>query len=286
MSLYSYDKNNDFNSKTSENIAIAELGWDTPKKVTLSSLIADLYRGIKNAASSSRIASIIIPSIFIFAGVLFIYRQIYPEIQQSIALQKGYLDQGTISPVSEEYIDFAQFISTPESFADLTEKALEENILAEDNLSSQFSGTFYITIQSLGINRLPVTANVDSTNEQNYLPILNNSLAHFKSTGLPISNVENNIVIYGHSISQAYSPSPSNPMVAFSLLHNLKVGDEIIIEIDSRTYKFRMQKSKIVSPTDVSILTGTKGKRTLTLFTCYPAGNNAQRYVAIARPVD
>lgn len=286
MSLYSYDKSDNFNSKNIDDFIIDKNLWETDSKVTLVSLVNGIYNSVKKTASSSRIASIIIPSIFIFAGIGFIYRQLYPEIQQSIAQTEGYLNQGTISPVSDEYIDLGQFISKPSSFADLTKKALSENVLLDDNISQHYQGIFYISIPSLGIDRLPVTANVDSTAEQSYLPILTSSLAHFKSTGLPISNVQNNIVVYGHSISQTYAPSANNPMVAFSLLPNLKVGDEIFLEIDGQTFKFKMQRSKIVDPSDVSILTGTKGKRTLTLFTCYPAGNNAQRYVAVARPVD
>src|SRR5690606_20263638 len=134
-------------------------------------------------------------------------------------------------------------------------------------------------------HRLPVEANVDSSSEESYNLALQDSLAHFKGTGLPISDVQNNIVIYGHSASPNYNPRRTDPEVAFSYLPELKVGDDIIIEIEGKEYRFKMYRSKIVEPDDTSVITGTKGKRTLTLFTCYPIGANSQRYVALAREV-
>jgi LPXTG-site transpeptidase (sortase) family protein len=55
--------------------------------------------------------------------------------------------------------------------------------------------------------------------------------------------------------------------------------------MEGKEYVYRVVKSKIVQPDDASIITGTRDKRTLTLFTCFPNGNSAQRFVAIANPV-
>jgi LPXTG-site transpeptidase (sortase) family protein len=97
--------------------------------------------------------------------------------------------------------------------------------------------------------------------------------------------VENNIVIYGHSASPNYGPKPTDPYVAFSFLPDIKVGDDIYIEMSGQEYHFKTYRNKIVEPNDTSIITGTKGNRTLTLFTCFPLGSNSQRFVSIAREV-
>lgn len=288
MNKYTYKKISN-KSCTHDQIIIDENRYKDflPKeKSTMVSVFNSIYQSFKSLTNSSRIASIIIPSIFIFSGFAFIYRQVFPEIQQVIQKNAGYLDQGNISPVSEDFIDLSAYVSKAENFEDITSKALNDNILLPDNQSLDFSGTFFISIPSLGINRLTVTANVDSTSENSYQPVLNRSLAHFKSTGLPISDIKNNIVIYGHSISMNYNPSRQNPMVAFSFLPELKIGDEILIEMNNQQYKFAIQRTKIVEPTDVSIITGARGRRTLTLFTCYPLGSNAQRFVAVAREIN
>jgi sortase A len=111
------------------------------------------------------------------------------------------------------------------------------------------------------------------------------ALAHFQSTGLPISDVENNIVIYGHSSSGDYYERTKDIAGAFSRLNKIKVGDIVTLEMEGKTYNYRVIKTKIVEPYNTEIISGTPGKRTLTLFTCFPSGNNSQRFVAVANPI-
>lgn len=216
------------------------------------------------------------------------WQQIGPAVDQQLKEAAGYYDQGTTPLVAGEYVTArTQYVSNPgaEYFRQLTERALAENVLVKDPVSNQYVGTFYLSVPSLGMDRIPVKANVESGVEEVYNSVLNDQLAHFKDTGLPISDVKNNIVIYGHSAMPYYSPSPSDPLTAFSFLSELKIGDEMLIEIEGETHRFVMSKSKIVEPDDVEIITGNPGKRTLTLFTCYPRGSNSHRYVAVGREV-
>ena len=286
MNLYSYKKESKrqiyyVNGKpVIENILIQNP--DISKRQA-NSVFKSTTKKIVKTYNKSRLAGIIIPLILVSTGVFFIYRQFFPDIKQFIENNSGYLTQGNISPVSDSYVNYDIYLSNPSGLTELTKRALDENILAVDDTSLNYSGNFYISIPSLNINRLPVQANVDSSSEEIYNEALKDSLAHFKSTGLPISTIQNNIVIYGHSASPNYNPRKDDPEVAFTYISELKVGDVITIEIEGKEFNFTMYKSKIVDATDISIITGTKGKRTLTLFTCYPAGNNSQRYVALAR---
>ncbi len=287
MALYSYTKSG-HKIETQESEVWREDSYanlEPKKRTTIWSVGSNIYSSIKHLANASTLANILVPSVFIVLGFVFIYQQFFPEVKQMITQKAGYLSQGTLAPVQDEYFNLSQYVSQPSGTAELTFNAINQHILEDDSISLTYSGTFYISIPALGMNRLPVTANVDSTSEETYEKALNTALAHFKSTSLPLSNVNNNSVIYGHSASPNYGPKPSDPYVGFSFLPDLKVGDDIIIEMNGTTYKYKMYKSKIVDPSDTSIITGTKGKKTLTLFTCYPLGSNAQRYVAIARPV-
>lgn len=258
---------------------------NTKSNVSISGIITNCYNKLKDLVRSSTLAGIIIPSIFVISGFLFIYQQFFPEIKQMIEKNSNYLDQGNISPVTEKYINVAEYISNPSGLSELTKTALRENILQKDDASLAYAGTFYLSIPSLGMDRLPVTANVDSSTEASYNAVLTNTLAHFRSTGLPISPVDNNIVLYGHSASPNYTPKPSDPFVAFSFLPEIKVGDDIFIDIDGQRFQFKTYRNKIVEPNDTSIITGVKGNRTLTLFTCFPLGSNSQRFVTVAREV-
>lgn len=250
--------------------------WDYSKEV---------FSEVDTFTKKSPIANIILPIILFVAGFYFIFEQFKPDIQQKLKEQSGQLAQGTVNLVSEKYVSMSEYISIPQGLEELTKKALSEQVLKEDTVSLSYSGVFYLSIPALGMEKLPVEANVDSSSKDSYLPALEDSLAHFKYTGLPISDVPNNIVIYGHSASPSYNPKRNDPMVAFSYLQELSVGDDIFIEIEGKIFQFKMQKSRIVDPTDIEIITGTPGKRTLTLFTCFPNGSNSKRYVAVAREV-
>lgn len=289
MNKYTYKADFTKTSDSNQIIIIDEKRYSEIKnlipkrKNTMSRVFKDIFSVLQEITSANNLSRIVVPMFFILTGIFLIYKQVFPEIQQTIAKNAGYLDQGNIIPVSEEFIVWKSFISKVKDFEDITNKAFEENILQPDNLSFEYKGDFTISIPSLGINNLTVQANVDSTTESIYDQVLETKLAHFRGTGLPISNVKNNIVIYGHSISMNYNPSRSNPMVAFSFLPEIKIGDEIYININNNIYKFIVQQTKVVNPDDISIITGKRGKRTLTLFTCFPLGSNAQRFVVVAR---
>ncbi|BCX13709.1 MAG: hypothetical protein KatS3mg085_241 [Candidatus Dojkabacteria bacterium] len=259
--------------------------YDYPNKKKFWDYSKEVYKDVDNFTRVSPIANFLLPLILFVSGIYFIFQQFKPDIQQKLKEQSGQLAQGTIALVPEEFIEMSEYVSIPQGLEELTEKALSENVLKEDTVSLSYSGVFYLSIPSLGMERLPVEANVDSSSKESYLPALEDSLAHFKYTGLPISDIPNNIVIYGHSASPSYNPKRSDPMVAFSYLQEISVGDDIFIEIDGKTFQFKMQRSKIVDPTDIEIITGTPGKRTLTLFTCFPNGSNSKRFVAVAREV-
>lgn len=285
MAIYRYTKSNNVETREHNYMEIIPEEPKVLNEANLWNSMADGYETLQTMSSRSRLANFIIPGIFITLGVSLILQQIIPEIRYQIEQTNGSVSQGVSSPVSDQYIDLSQYISKPAGLDQLAQEAFEQNILQEDTVSKNYQGVFYISIPALNMKDLPIKANVDSTNEASYMPVLETSLAHFQNTGLPISDVKNNIVIYGHSASPSYNPQPENVEVAFSFLRNLKVGDDIYITIEGKTHHYKMSRSKVVEPTDLSIITGELGKRTLTLFTCDPPGNNAYRYVAIAREI-
>lgn len=288
MSLYSYRKQEyeeDSGPMYSQDRLELQLEDQMFKDITIWETAGTSYSLLERIVNSSKLTSVFIPLFLIGLGSYFIFQYIYPEIQVQIQEQNGLVAQGTVAAVDENYIDVSRYISNPSGLSEVTAQAFEQNILVQDTVSNNYRGVFYITIPSLDINNIPVTANVDSTNEDAYLDVLHTTLAHFENTGLPISDVDNNIVIYGHSATSNYNPRPDDPEVAFSFLQNLKVGDDIFIDMEGERHHFKMSRSKIVEPTDTSVITGERGRRTLTLFTCYPPGNNAKRYVTVARQV-
>lgn len=251
------------------------------------SLIANSYRGLKNLVATSSAAGLLIPILFIFAGGAVLYNQIRPGITDQIRSVDGYYDQGTTSPVDLNYIaDRLQYVSNPgaDYFNKIT-TALQNNPNTIDQRTLNYAGTMYLSIPSLGFKKLPIKANVESTVKESYNSILTGSLAHFKGTSLPFADTPGNTAIYGHSASGSYHPSPTDVLAAFTFLPNLKVGDLIYLEAAGKTYTYRMVRSRVITPDDISVLESTPGRTTLTLLTCHPAGNSDHRYVAIAQLV-
>jgi LPXTG-site transpeptidase (sortase) family protein len=269
-------------------IVAAHIPTPIPPKVTIWTLIGGSLNDLKELVSTSSIAGFVVPALFIGVGGFILWQQVSPEIDQQLRQSAGYYDQGTVPLVAGEYVtERTKYLSDPGAgyFQELTQSALKQHILQTDPVSNNYNGTFYLTIPALGMNRLPVQSNVESGVSEAYNSVLKNKLAHFKSTGLPISDVQNNIVVYGHSARANYKATPDDPAGAFTFLSDLKIGDEITLEVEGKSYKYVMTRSKIVEPNDTSIITGTSSRQTLTLFTCYPRGNNSHRYVAIAKPV-
>lgn len=261
---------------------------ELPTRLTLWDVLVGFKYDVLTLMRTSTIARILIPSILIVTGSIILSRQLFPEIQQRAREATGYYNAARPELVKGESIQpKTTYLSDPGSdyFKHLTEDALDQDILQKDPVSQNFRGNFSLSIPSLELNDLPVEANVESGVEEAYDKALEDSLGHFKGTSLPISDIDNNTVIYGHSAGGDYYDRTKDVAAAFSKLNEIKIGDEVNIKIDGKDFKYRVVKTKIVKPDDTSIITGRKGRETLTLFTCYPNGNNAKRFVAVATPI-
>jgi len=71
----------------------------------------------------------------------------------------------------------------------------------------------------------------------------------------------------------------------FRHLDQLEVGDEITIETQTRTYTYVVNTTRIVEPTEVSVLEQTR-EALVTLISCYPYLDNSQRIVVIGTLVE
>jgi len=242
------------------------------ERLTLWDIVGGFFKDINNLMISSSLAGFIIPAALIIFGVVIIFNQVWPQVEQYVKYSSGYYDTSSVALVAGDYIARAEYISDPgaEYFKKLSSAARQDSTPVVDAVSQQYSGRFALSIPSVGLNNIPVTANVNSGVESEYQDKLKNGLAHFSGTGLPISTVKNNIVIYGHSASGDYYERTKDKVAAFSMLNQVKVGDVVGIEME---------------PSDVSILIGKQNERTLTLFTCFPNGNRAKRFVAVAKPM-
>jgi len=104
-------------------------------------------------------------------------------------------------------------------------------------------------------------------------------VVHYPGTAEPGEN--GNVVITGHSSYFAWDPGRFKDV--FALLHEVVVGDTIIVYHNQKKYFYQVYDTQIVTPDKIDILT-QKGENRLTLITCTPVGTNLKRLVIFAKP--
>ena len=139
---------------------------------------------------------------------------------------------------------------------------------------------FSILIPRLGTST-KVFPNVDPSNQNEFLPILQQGVAHAKGTVFP--GMQGNIYFFAHSTDNFWDVGRYNAV--FYLLKDLKPGDDIIVFFENQRHNYVVTESKIVDPQDVSFITQAKtGKEQVILQTCWPPGTTWKRLLVFAKP--
>ncbi len=109
---------------------------------------------------------------------------------------------------------------------------------------------------------------------------LSRGVGRHVTTAVP-SEEGGNVVLSGHQ----WYPGESPGYKVFEDLDALSKDDEVSIRYGDKKYTYRVNKIKVVEPTDVSILEPTE-KPQLTLYTCYPRYSTEKRLVYISELID
>jgi len=134
--------------------------------------------------------------------------------------------------------------------------------------------TFYtISVPKLNIENATVAIGGEDLSE---------SLIQYPGTAMP--GKRGNAVIFGHSILPQFY-NPKDYISIFSKLPDLRRGDEVHIVYDGVSYKFRIEESVEVEPTDTEVLEQNLSDAFVTLVTCVPPGDprRPRRLVVKAR---
>ncbi|MCX8008723.1 MAG: sortase [Patescibacteria group bacterium] len=109
---------------------------------------------------------------------------------------------------------------------------------------------------------------------------LNEGIIHYGGTALPGEN--GNGALFGHSVLPQFF-DPKNYKTIFSTLPTLKIGDDIFLNYDGITYRYRVESMKVTTPEDLSMLEQDYSDSYITLVTCVPPGTYWQRLHVRAR---
>lgn len=92
-----------------------------------------------------------------------------------------------------------------------------------------------------------------------------------------------NTILTGHSFVWGYTPKQVEEQSIFFNLHDAKVGDDIKVVWDKKTYNYKIAEVKNVKPNATEIESETKAAQ-LTIYTCTSGGSADGRVVVIAKP--
>jgi LPXTG-site transpeptidase (sortase) family protein len=109
---------------------------------------------------------------------------------------------------------------------------------------------------------------------------LETGVVHYGNTQKPGEN--GNVAIFGHSSNDWWEPG--NYKFVFVLLDKLAPGDKVTVDYQSKRYVYEVTGSRVVEPTEVSVLNRTPTP-TLTLITCSPPGTSLKRLVVTAKQI-
>lgn len=140
---------------------------------------------------------------------------------------------------------------------------------------------FSIVVPKIGASA-KIFPNVDSGNQNTFLPILQQGVAHAAGTVFP--GMSGNIYLFAHSTDNFWNVGRYNAV--FYLLKNLSPGDEVIVFFENTRHNYVVSEQKVVEGNDVSYITNAKNSsgETLILQTCWPPGTTWKRLLIIAKP--
>ncbi len=139
---------------------------------------------------------------------------------------------------------------------------------------------FSILIPKIGANAR-VFPNVDPSNSDIFLPILQKGVAHAQGTFFP--GQAGNIYLFAHSTDNFWDVGRYNAV--FYLLKDLKEGDDVVIFYQNVRHNYKVTRIGTISPSEVSFITRAEtGKELLILQTCWPPGTTWQRLLVFAEP--
>ena len=124
--------------------------------------------------------------------------------------------------------------------------------------------------EAIAILKIPKLGVEKAVIEGVSLPDLKKGPGHYPGTPLP--GQEGNAAIAGHRTTYG---------APFFRLDELKVGDSILVTTRQGEFEYEVAESKIVPPTEVSVIANTPGHR-LTLTTCHPRYSAKERLIIMA----
>lgn len=104
----------------------------------------------------------------------------------------------------------------------------------------------------------------------------------FPERGNP--EIGGNFILSAHSFVWGLTPDQVTEKSYFYSLKDVNVGDEIVVRWNSKDYKYKVEETFQIKPTQTEIENPTIDPR-LTIYTCTEGGSADGRVVVVAKPI-
>ena len=140
------------------------------------------------------------------------------------------------------------------------------------------STDFGLVIEKIGVN-VPVVANVDSADYEEYTQALRLGVAHAKGSSLP--GEAGNVYIHGHA-SLGFWELGSYATV-FTMLSKVERGDRVVVFYEGKRFDYEVFNKETFPGYDITPLAREFEESVLTIQTCDPPGTTLNRLIVTAR---
>jgi len=210
-----------------------------------------------------------IATTFILIGFVILVLIFAPVLQQEANYQVGQLAFKTPE------------IAETEEEVERLEQENKQNIEYRKKIIIPKNFDFSLVIPKIGVNS-QVFANIDSANEDEYLPVLKEGVAHAFGSSLPSQS--GSVFIFAHSTDSFFNIGRYN--ATFFLLRKLEQGNEIYIFYQGKKYTYQVVEKVVVDPEEIGNELRKLEGNFLVLQTCSPPGTTLKRLLVIARLIE
>jgi sortase A len=238
-----------------------------------------LYQYVKTYPKPPVKKPVVLPFVFMATGMILLLWATWPILSFKLFAQA--LFARTVSPLQENIGNISSVLpavvlaaNSGQQDSGQTPDYTNPNVWYPMRPQRQVLtpvNTYKLSVSKLKIQDAMVVVGGDS---------LEKSLIHYGGTPMP--GEFGNTVIFGHStLPQLYDPK--NYKTIFSTLPTLKIDDEIIIDFDGMSYKYKVINMYVTKPDDLSPLEQRFDDSYITLITCVPPGTYWERLNVLAK---
>jgi sortase A len=220
----------------------------------------------------------ILSFILILTGISMLFYVFFPLISWQIYFAPTFAAQNVVIPIPKYTV-----VSDRQTLKDLI-KSATDSIEVDYNDASNWFPTYKfqksknptLTTYTISIPKINIKNAYVSTVDTD----LANHLVNYIGTSFPPQ--KGNAVVFGHStLPQFYDKN--NYKTIFTYLYKLSQGDEIMVNVQGKQYKYKVENIIVVDPDNTSVLEQNYDDSFLTLVTCTPPGTIWKRLVVKAR---